>query len=445
MSYINLSGGPVDPDDFGGIQAAIDYTAANGGWVQLRPKPYYVSGTLYLRHHTRIIGYGAEIIGTTYMNSPQPIPAANDVIGQTAGACFSEEVNLSNTNQVTFSPHFEGFKVTGFKYAFCSIGYAWYHPVFRNISTEAVNLVFFGYQGMQNPKFENISGTFNCLIAGHATCFAADNPYKGLDNVFTDGVQVFGMGKSRPGVHTNTFFDDWFEQAILRPDTPSTWVAETRLYELTGSWRKVTGRLVYLPGRNRRMIFSLRIKDVSMETASRGLVCVRAPHDIDIENIGGENIFHNPLPAESMILTTPGSGTFKNIQTNEIDSSAKAKACIEVVEDTQYAYPFRSKYNALNCEGKILGAHEFASIIANQAAALFPNGPVGVGVTTMNTTAAFQIDSTDKGMLIPRMTKAQRMLIASPATGLLIYQTTNTPGLRQFNGVNWVKFTTTND
>jgi hypothetical protein len=42
--------------------------------------------------------------------------------------------------------------------------------------------------------------------------------------------------------------------------------------------------------------------------------------------------------------------------------------------------------------------------------------------------AMLDIKSSDKGILIPRMTQAQRNAIASPATGLMIYQTDNTPG-----------------
>lgn len=38
------------------------------------------------------------------------------------------------------------------------------------------------------------------------------------------------------------------------------------------------------------------------------------------------------------------------------------------------------------------------------------------------------VNSTTKGLLIPRMTLAQRNAIASPATALMIYQTNNTPG-----------------
>lgn len=40
-----------------------------------------------------------------------------------------------------------------------------------------------------------------------------------------------------------------------------------------------------------------------------------------------------------------------------------------------------------------------------------------------NASAMLDVKSTTKGMLLPRMTKAQRLAIATPAAGLLVYQT----------------------
>jgi len=52
--------------------------------------------------------------------------------------------------------------------------------------------------------------------------------------------------------------------------------------------------------------------------------------------------------------------------------------------------------------------------------------------------AMLDVKSTDKGILIPRMTQAQRDAINAPATGLLIYQTDNNPGFYYWDGSNWV-------
>lgn len=48
------------------------------------------------------------------------------------------------------------------------------------------------------------------------------------------------------------------------------------------------------------------------------------------------------------------------------------------------------------------------------------------------------------GLKLPEVTKAQRNALDAYA-GFAVYQTDNTPGLRVFNGTNWVKFTETTD
>lgn len=66
--------------------------------------------------------------------------------------------------------------------------------------------------------------------------------------------------------------------------------------------------------------------------------------------------------------------------------------------------------------------------------------------TRTNTTASLmEWQSTTQGILLPRMTKTQRDAISTPVLGLAIYQTDNTPGLRVYNGTNWMRYTETAD
>jgi hypothetical protein len=53
------------------------------------------------------------------------------------------------------------------------------------------------------------------------------------------------------------------------------------------------------------------------------------------------------------------------------------------------------------------------------------NGVVGIGVTSPDASAKLEISSTTQGVLFPRMTTTQRGNIASPADGLVIYNTTD--------------------
>lgn len=63
-------------------------------------------------------------------------------------------------------------------------------------------------------------------------------------------------------------------------------------------------------------------------------------------------------------------------------------------------------------------------------------GGVGVGVGVLEASAIFEVTSTNKGILIPRMTEAQRDAIAGPANGLIVYNTSSNE-MNYFNGTSW--------
>jgi hypothetical protein len=72
-------------------------------------------------------------------------------------------------------------------------------------------------------------------------------------------------------------------------------------------------------------------------------------------------------------------------------------------------------------------------------------GNVGIGTTSPGASSLLELSSNTKGVVLPRMTKTQRNAIASPVAGMVIYQTDNTPGLRVYDGTNWMRYTETAD
>lgn len=77
--------------------------------------------------------------------------------------------------------------------------------------------------------------------------------------------------------------------------------------------------------------------------------------------------------------------------------------------------------------------------------AFFTNAQ-SVAVNTDGTTAhgssIFEVKSINKGLLIPRMTSAQRSAIVSPALGLLVFDT-DTKTIWAYNGIIWSNLTST--
>ena len=59
--------------------------------------------------------------------------------------------------------------------------------------------------------------------------------------------------------------------------------------------------------------------------------------------------------------------------------------------------------------------------------------------STAHASALLDVKSTSKGVLVPRMTKAERNAIAAPATGLMVFQ--NAPdsvGFYYYDGTSWL-------
>jgi hypothetical protein len=84
-----------------------------------------------------------------------------------------------------------------------------------------------------------------------------------------------------------------------------------------------------------------------------------------------------------------------------------------------------------------------APLIITLALSFWTTGSLaqGVAINTDNSppdeSAILDVSSTSGGVLIPRITEAQRDAISSPATGLMVFQTNNKSGFYYFNGSSW--------
>jgi hypothetical protein len=71
-------------------------------------------------------------------------------------------------------------------------------------------------------------------------------------------------------------------------------------------------------------------------------------------------------------------------------------------------------------------------------------GNAAVGTITPDASAKLQVDATNQGALLPRLTQTQMNAIASPATGLVLYCTDCSPaGFRVYSGSSWNVLTPT--
>ncbi len=72
-----------------------------------------------------------------------------------------------------------------------------------------------------------------------------------------------------------------------------------------------------------------------------------------------------------------------------------------------------------------------------QAMTLFHTGNFAIGTTTDVASSILTVESTTKGFLPPRMTTTQKNAIASPATGLQVFDTTLNQ-ISYYNGTSWI-------
>jgi len=69
------------------------------------------------------------------------------------------------------------------------------------------------------------------------------------------------------------------------------------------------------------------------------------------------------------------------------------------------------------------------------------NVRINAGAAPVEASALLDINSTDKGILIPGMTSGERSAIAHPAKGLLVFQTDGTAGFYYYDGQLWLSLT----
>ncbi|MDX1479845.1 MAG: hypothetical protein R3301_19175, partial [Saprospiraceae bacterium] len=77
------------------------------------------------------------------------------------------------------------------------------------------------------------------------------------------------------------------------------------------------------------------------------------------------------------------------------------------------------------------------TIILLSVSGIFGQGSVGIGTTTPDASAILEVQSTTQGLLIPRLTTAQRGAIAAPATGLMVYDA-DLKIIMYYDGTAWV-------
>jgi hypothetical protein len=139
-------------------------------------------------------------------------------------------------------------------------------------------------------------------------------------------------------------------------------------------------------------------------------------------------------PQSYLKLGNPNTfGALNNHRSVEIQSSVNVPLSTSIITDLIFT-------GTINISSTGIGRGIYVNKVITSGDFRAFESSVGGGyfnTTSVNASAILQVDSTTKGFLPPRMTTTERNAIATPATGLQVYNTTTNEN-NTYNGTAWV-------
>ncbi len=176
---------------------------------------------------------------------------------------------------------------------------------------------------------------------------------------------------------------------------------------------------------------------------------------------GSAGLYHYNITNWAKTVTQDGTGTGK-VAINQTSTNAHPSAILDIQPTiTNNKGLLIPRLTSIQTAGIASPAHGLMVYVTDGSAGLYHynitnwaktitqdgtgSGNVAINQTSTNAHPSAILDiqptlTNNKGLLIPKLSNAQRGTIASPATGLLIFQTdAATAGFYHYNGANWVK------
>jgi hypothetical protein len=191
--------------------------------------------------------------------------------------------------------------------------------------------------------------------------------------------------------------------------------------------------------------------DASYEAGMRMTIATRTLDIFSKSGDGNDEITFSTgaTPTEKMRITNGGNvgiGTISPTFLLDVNGTARIGAALTISGATTFAnsvwntstdgrerlYFTTNSITYLKGDGVIIRNNSNTDVLTATS-----TGNVGIGTTSPNASALLDVSSTTKGFLPPRMTNAQMVAIATPAAGLVVYDTTNNK-LNVYDGTNWV-------
>lgn len=129
-----------------------------------------------------------------------------------------------------------------------------------------------------------------------------------------------------------------------------------------------------------------------------------------------------------------------------ITTTGQLRTVTEIISDTliRVNAPFSPKLDFDSTLQKVIPHVLIRDINNNIQFSINHAGHVGIGNVLPDPSAALDVETTNKGILFPRLTTAQKLLISSPATGLILFDT-DKKSLAQRSPTEWRTLATNAD
>ncbi|WP_350105543.1 tail fiber domain-containing protein [Fulvivirga sp.] len=233
-----------------------------------------------------------------------------------------------------------------------------------------------------------------------------------------DANQRLGIGTVSPNYFTEIVAPDFGNtNQVLRLSTTNT----NSFVDLTGSATGAAGFRIRSQGGSNELIFQTAGNNDRMVINAAGNVGIDAPGDSKLQ-VGTGNI---QIDLEHSLLAIDPADVF-TYQSKDVPQYG-----------TGWYDDAETPGLAQNWHSSFAGIKMFTSGLRRFS--ISQNGNVSIGTTSPATNAALDIQSNTSGLLIPRLTTAERNAIAGPETGLMIYNT-STNGFNFYDGGSWTGF-----
>jgi hypothetical protein len=153
-----------------------------------------------------------------------------------------------------------------------------------------------------------------------------------------------------------------------------------------------------------------------------------ANRTISMPNVGTAGTFGSATQVP--VITTDAQGRVSSV-TNTTITGVPAANITNTPAGNIVATNVQTALNELDTEkAKLAGGNAFTG---DQSVT---TGSVAIGTSTQQASSILTLESTSQGFLLPRMTSAQRLAIASPVAGLMVYDT-NLSARCTYSGTHW--------